>query len=42
MIWSPEDAVLEPPESGKFSFYNENYNQLNIEKINDLCILYKN
>ena len=32
MIWSPEDKVLEPPESGKFSFFDEDFNVIPLEK----------
>jgi palmitoyl-protein thioesterase len=32
MIWSPEDKVLDPPESGKFSFFDENFNIIPLEK----------
>ncbi len=32
MIWSPEDTVLDPPESGKFSFYDEDFNVIPLEK----------
>ena len=31
MIWSPYDIVLNPSESGKFSFYNEQMNVVNLE-----------
>lgn len=32
MIWSPEDKVLEPSESGKFSFFDEDFNVIPLEK----------
>jgi len=32
MIWSPEDKVLEPPESGKFSFFDGDFNVIPLEK----------
>ena len=32
MIWSPEDTVLEPPETGKFSMYDNNFNVLPLEE----------
>jgi palmitoyl-protein thioesterase len=32
MIWSPEDKVLDPPESGKFSFYDEYFNVIPLEE----------
>jgi palmitoyl-protein thioesterase len=32
MIWSPEDTVLNPPESGKFSFFDEELNVIPLEK----------
>jgi palmitoyl-protein thioesterase len=35
MIWSPNDDVIEPPESGKFSFYDK---KLNIVEIEDTLI----
>ena len=38
MIWSPYDDVIQPPESGIFSFYDE---LLNIVAIED-TLLYKN
>lgn len=31
MVWSPADAVLSPPESGKFSFFDENLNVISLE-----------
>jgi hypothetical protein len=31
MIWSPNDDVIEPPESGQFSFYDKNLNIVAIE-----------
>ena len=30
MIWSPNDDVLQPPESGKFSTYDENLNVIDL------------
>ena len=38
MIWSPEDKVLDPPESGKFSFFDEDFNVIPLEDTE----LYKN
>ena len=32
MIWSPMDTVLEPPESGKFSFFNEYFEVVPLEE----------
>jgi hypothetical protein len=32
MIWSPNDMVLDPPESGKFSFFDEDFNIIPLEK----------
>lgn len=32
LIWSENDDVVNPPESGKFSFYDYNYNVINIEE----------
>jgi len=32
MIWSPEDTVLDPPESGKFSFFDEDFNVIPLEE----------
>jgi palmitoyl-protein thioesterase len=32
MIWSPEDKVLDPPESGKFSFYDEDFNVIPLKE----------
>ena len=32
MIWSPEDTVLEPPETGKFSMYDNKFNVLSLEE----------
>ena len=32
MIWSPEDKVLDPPESGKFSFFDANFNVIPLEE----------
>lgn len=37
LIWSPNDEVLTPPESGKFSVFDENYNIIPLTK----TILYK-
>ncbi len=34
MIWSPVDKVLDPPESGKFSFFDENFNVIPLEETN--------
>jgi palmitoyl-protein thioesterase len=34
LIWSENDDVVDPPESGKFSFYDYNYNIINIEETN--------
>ena len=31
MIWSPYDTVLSPPESGKFSFYDEELKVISLE-----------
>jgi palmitoyl-protein thioesterase len=31
MIWSPLDSVLSPPESGKFSFFDENLSVIPLE-----------
>lgn len=31
MVWSPNDGVVFPPESGKFSFYDEFYNVIPLE-----------
>jgi palmitoyl-protein thioesterase len=31
MIWSPEDTVLNPPESGKFSFFDADFNVIPLE-----------
>ena len=36
-IWSKNDELIDPPESGKFSFYDEEYNVIDIED----TILYK-
>ena len=38
MIWSPVDKVLDPSESGKFSFYDEDFNVIPLEETE----LYKN
>ena len=38
MIWSPEDMVLNPAESGKFSFFDENFKIVPLEETE----LYKN
>lgn len=32
MIWSPADKVLDPPESGKFSFFDEDLNVIPLEE----------
>ena len=32
LIWSENDDVVKPPESGKFSFYDTNYNIIDIEE----------
>jgi palmitoyl-protein thioesterase len=32
MIWSPNDGVVYPAESGKFSFYDKNFNIVPLEK----------
>ena len=32
MIWSPKDTVLEPPESGKFSFFDEDFNVIPLQE----------
>ena len=32
MIWSPTDSVLKPSESGKFSFYDGDYNVVPLEE----------
>ena len=32
LVWSPYDNILNPPESGKFSFYDEEYNIIPIEQ----------
>ena len=32
LIWSKNDNVVDPPESGKFSFYDYNYNVIDIEE----------
>ena len=32
LVWSPYDNILNPPESGKFSFYDEEYNIIPIEE----------
>ena len=37
LIWSENDDVVNPPESGKFSFYDYNYNIIDIEE----TLLYK-
>ena len=37
LIWSENDDVLNPPESGKFSFYDYTYNVIDIEE----TLLYK-
>lgn len=37
LIWSPNDEVLTPPESGKFSVFDENYNIIPLTK----TIIYK-
>jgi len=37
LIWSENDDVVNPPESGKFSFYDYNYNVIDIEE----TLLYK-
>lgn len=37
LIWSENDDVVNPPESGKFSFYDYDYNIIDIEK----TLLYK-
>ena len=31
MVWSPNDGIVFPPESGKFSFYDEFYNVIALE-----------
>jgi palmitoyl-protein thioesterase len=31
MVWSPNDGIVFPPESGKFSFYDEFYNVIPLE-----------
>jgi palmitoyl-protein thioesterase len=31
MVWSPNDGIVYPPESGKFSFYDEFYNVIALE-----------
>jgi palmitoyl-protein thioesterase len=38
MIWSPMDTVLDPPESGKFSFFDEDFEVIPLEQTD----LYKN
>jgi palmitoyl-protein thioesterase len=38
MIWSPEDNVLNPPESGKFSFFDQDLNVIPLKETD----LYKN
>jgi palmitoyl-protein thioesterase len=38
MIWSPADKVLDPPESGKFSFFDEDFEVIPLEETE----LYKN
>jgi len=32
MIWSPEDKVLDPPESGKFSFFDDDFNVIPLKE----------
>ena len=32
LVWSPYDNILNPPESAKFSFYDEEYNIIPIEQ----------
>jgi palmitoyl-protein thioesterase len=32
MIWSPADKVLDPPESGKFSFFDKDFNVIPLEE----------
>ena len=32
MIWSPADKVLDPPESGKFSFFDEDFEVIPLEE----------
>lgn len=39
MIWSPNDEVLSPPESGKFSFYDINYTKYDKYKNINLPII---
>jgi palmitoyl-protein thioesterase len=38
MIWSPMDTVVDPPESGKFSFFDEDFKVIPLEETD----LYKN
>jgi palmitoyl-protein thioesterase len=38
MIWSPMDTVIDPPESGKFSFFDEDFEVIPLEQTD----LYKN
>jgi palmitoyl-protein thioesterase len=41
MIWSPNDEVLSPPESGKFSTYDENLNVIALNEtstFDSLCL----
>lgn len=38
MIWSPMDKVVDPPESGKFSFFDKDFNVIPLEETD----LYKN
>jgi len=37
LIWSENDNLIDPPESGKFSFYDDKYNVIDIEE----TLLYK-
>jgi palmitoyl-protein thioesterase len=37
LIWSENDDVVDPPESGKFSFYDDNYNIIDIKE----TVIYK-
>lgn len=32
MIWSPKDKVLDPPESGKFSFFDDDFNVIPLKE----------
>ena len=41
MIWSPNDDVISPPESGKFSFYEINTTVTNSQNTNQIYTIYE-